>query len=73
VGRRLGMGWIELGVGRMIGHSLNTKVEGVDHGRVGWGTGVERTTEVGSWVFGGGSLRIASTRCPVCQPIPLRL
>lgn len=63
MGRRLGMGWIELEVGRTTGHSLNTTVGGADHGRVGWGTGVERMIGVGSWVFGGGSLRIALIRC----------
>ena len=73
MGRRLDMGSIELGVGRMIGHSLNTKVGGVDHGRVGWDTGVGQMIGVGSWVFGGGSLRTASIRCPGCQPMPLRL
>jgi hypothetical protein len=61
------MGWIELGVGTMIGHSLNRTVGGVDHGKVDWGTGGERMIEVGSWVSGVGSLRTASTRCPACQ------
>ena len=65
--RRLDMGWIEPGVGRMIDHSLNRTVGVADHGTAGWGTVVERMIEVGSWVFDGDSLRTALTRCPVCQ------
>jgi hypothetical protein len=67
VDRRLGMGSIELEVGMTIGHSLNRTVGAADRGTVGWGTGVERMIEAGSWVSGGGSLRIASTRCPGYQ------
>ena len=55
MGRRLGMGSIGLGVGTMIGHSWNRTVEGVDRGKVGWGTEVERMIGAGSWVSGGGS------------------
>ena len=61
------MGWIELGVGRRIDHSLNRMAVRADHGRVGSGTVVEQMIEVGSWEFDGDSLRTALTRCPVCQ------
>lgn len=70
--RRLDMGWIELGVGRMIDHNLNRTVGVVDHGRVGWGTVVEQMIEVGSWEFDGDSLRTALTRCPESQPVHTR-
>jgi hypothetical protein len=69
----LGMGWIGLEAGRTIGHSWNRTVGEVDHGKVGWGTGVERMIGVDSWVSGVGSLRIALIRCPACQLVHERV